>query len=521
MATSARRRMMIQGTAAQVASLPAPIGGWNARDSLANMEPTDAVQLTNMFPTVSSVNLRGGYQQFATGITGQVESLFNYSGGATERLFAVAGGKIYNVTAGGAVGAAVVSGLTNSRWEYVNVSTPGGAYMYCANGVDAPLLYDGTNWTSITGASTPAITGVTTTTLDDVTLFKNRVWFIEKNTLKAWYLPTSSIGGAAEQLDLSSICRFGGYLVSVGTWTIDAGYGADDNLVFVTSTGEIVAYRGTDPASASTWALIGVWKLGTPIGKRCMFKYSGDLLILTLDGLYPLASAVQSSRLDPRIALSDKIQGAFAQATRTYQNNFGWQILYNAKNNALFVNVPTSEGSQQQQYVMNNITKAWCNFTGWNANCWEIFNDDPYFGGNGFVGKAWTLDYQDNSGNIQANTLQAFNYYGSRGVKKYFTRARPSLFTNGQPAIFVGMNVDFDIQDTTAALSFSPQTYGVWGTSLWDVGVWGSDSTITNNWQGITGIGYCGAIQLKSASSGIQIEWASTDVVYQTGWAGI
>ena len=83
------------------------------------------------------------------------------------------------------------------------------------------------------------------------------------------------------------------------------------------------------------------------------------------------------------------------------------------------------------------------------------------------------------------------------------------------------MNVDFDIQDTTAALSYSPQTYGVWGTSLWDVGLWGSDSTITNNWQGITGIGYCGGIQMKSASSGIQIEWASTDVVYQTGWAGI
>jgi hypothetical protein len=252
-----------------------------------------------------------------------------------------------------------------------------------------------------------------------------------------------------------------------------------------------------------------------------MFKYAGDLLILTLDGLYPLASAIQSSRLDPRIALSDKIQGAFAEATRTYQDNFGWQIIYNSKNNALFVNVPIAEGSQQQQYVMNNITKAWCNFTNWNANCWEIFSDDPYFGGNGFVGKAWTLDYQDNAANIQAMTLQAFNYYGSRGVKKYFTRARPSIFTNGQPAIFVGMNVDFDVSDTTAALSFSPQSYASWDTALWDVGLWGSGATITNNWQGITGIGYCGAIALKSASKGLQIEWASTDIVYQTGWAGI
>jgi len=252
-----------------------------------------------------------------------------------------------------------------------------------------------------------------------------------------------------------------------------------------------------------------------------MFKYSGDLLILTLDGLYPLASAVQSSRLYPRIALSDKIQGAFAEATRSYQDNFGWQILYNAKNNALFVNVPVSEGNNQQQYVMNNITKAWCNFTNWNANCWEIFNDDPYFGGNGFVGKGWTLDYADNSANITAATLQAFNYYGSRGVKKYFTRARPSVFTNGQPAIGIGLNVDFDVQNTVGALSFNPASYAKWDTAKWDVDNWGSGTVITNNWQGITGIGYCGSIAFNSASQGITVEWASTDVVYQTGWAGI
>ena len=103
MAISARRRMMVQGTAAQVASLPAPIGGWNARDSLANMEPMDAVTLENWFPSVSSVNLRGGYSQFATGISGQVETLMTYSSGSSNKLFAIANGSIYNVTAGGAV----------------------------------------------------------------------------------------------------------------------------------------------------------------------------------------------------------------------------------------------------------------------------------------------------------------------------------------------------------------------------------------------------------------------------------
>lgn len=508
------RRQLVQRTTASVASLPAPVGGWNARDSLANMEPTDAVTLDNWFPTVSSVNLRGGYTQHVTGISGQVETLMTYTSGSTTTLFAIAGTSIYNVTSAGAVGAAVRTGLTNARWEYINVTTSGGSYLYAVNGVDSPLLYDGTTW------SNPSITGVTGTTLDNITLFKNRVWFIQKDTLKAWYLPTNSISGAAQALDLSSIAKMGGKLTSLAAWTIDAGYGVDDNLVFVTNQGEIIVYRGTDPASAATWALTGIWSLGSPVSKRCLLKYGGDLLILSLDGLLPLASALQSSRLDPRVALSDKIQGAITDATTLYQTSTGWALFYLAKQNALWINVPLPTG-QQQQFVMNTITKSWCRFTGWPANCWSLLGDDPYFGGNGFVGAAWNSNYADNVSNIQTVALQAFNYYDARGVKKYFTRARPSIFTNGTPAIFVGMNVDFDRSDTTASLLFSPTSYGIWGTGSWGTSLWGSGLSITNNWQGVTGIGYCGGVQLKSASQGIQIEWASTDVVYQSGWPGI
>ena len=523
----ARPNQMVQRTAANVQSIPAPVGGWNARDSLANMEPMDAVTLINYFPTVSNCVLRGGYSRWATGFTGQAQSLFSYSGGATNKLFAVVGTpalSIYDVTSTGAVGAAVVSGLTNAIWEYTNVATTGGNYLYAVNGVDAPRLYDGTNWTAITGISVPAITGVTTTTLDNVTLFKNRVWFIQKDTLKAWYLPTSAVGGAAQSLDLSSIAKFGGHLVDLDTWTIDAGYGVDDNLAFVTSNGEVIVYRGTDPASDATWALAGVWKLGSPISKRAMLKWGGDLLILTYDGLMPMAQSLQSSRLDPRVALSNKIQGAITAATTAYGGTHaavGWQVYYNAKRTAVWINVPVADGSQQQQYVMNTITKSWCQFTGWEANVWEDYGDDPYFGGNGFVGKAWDSSYADNNSNISANALQAFNYLGSRGVKKYFTRARPSIFTTGTPAISVGINVDFDIQNNATPLSYSANAVGLWDAGLWDSATWGSGLQITNNWQGITGLGYCGAILLTSASSKLEIEWASTDVVYQTGWAGI
>jgi len=518
-------RTLVQRATANVDSLPAPVGGWNARDSLANMEPVDAVSLVNLFPTVSSVVLRGGYTKHATGLDGEVQTLMTYSAGATTELFAVTEtGKIYDVTSSGAVGAPVVTGLSSGTWEHVNITTSGGSFLVAVNGIDEPRLYDGTTWTSIsTGGGGTQISGVTTNDLVNVVLFKNRLWFIEKDTLNAWYLPTDSIYGAAQALPMTAIARHGGHLVDLDTWTIDAGYGVDDNLAFITSEGEVILWSGTDPSSLTSWALIGVWKLGSPIGDRCMLKWGGDLLILTYDGLIPMASSLQSSRLDPRVALSDKIQGAITAATTAYGGNHasvGWQIVYTAKHNAVWINVPVSPG-YQEQYVMNTITKSWSQFQGWAANCWEIYEDDPYFGGNGYVGMAWDDTYADDGADIPTAAVQAFNYFGSRGVKKYFTRARYSLFTNGSPAIFVGMNTDFDTTTNAAPLSFSVTGAATWDVSLWDVGSWGAGLVMTNQWQGITGIGYCGGLQFKSSSQGVQIEWASTDVVYQTGWAGI
>lgn len=514
MATRRGINSLVQHTAARVASLPAPIGGWNVRDSIANMDVLDAVQLTNLFPSVNNVVLRPGYVKHATGLPGQVQTLMGYSSGATNELFACVGTAIYDVTSSGAVGAPVVTSLSNAKWEYINVTTPAGGYLYAVNGFDDPLLYDGSAWTN------PTITGATASDFNNITTFKNQVWFTENDTLKAWYLPTLSIQGAANYIDMSAVAQLGGYLVNVCTWTLDAGYGVDDNLVFITSNGEVIVYAGTDPSDATKWALIGVWRVGKPVGKRCMIKYGGDVVILTFNGVYPLAASLQSSRLDPRVALSDKIQGAFAAATQAYGETFGWQMIFDPRHNALSVNVPIADG-QQQQYVMNNITKSWCNFTNWKANCWEIFENEPYFGANGYVAHAWDESYADDGANINSNAFQAFNYFESRGVKKYFTRARPSLFTNGAPSIYVGMNVDFDLQDTTASLAFSPSNFGLWDVALWDEGYWGTENIISNNWQGITGIGYCGSTQFKTASQGVTILWASTDIVYQLGWAGI
>lgn len=49
-------------------AIPAPIGGWNARDALDAMPPTDAIKLVNWIPRAGFVQSRGGYAVHAAGL---------------------------------------------------------------------------------------------------------------------------------------------------------------------------------------------------------------------------------------------------------------------------------------------------------------------------------------------------------------------------------------------------------------------------------------------------------------------
>ena len=174
----------------KIVSLPAPVGGWNARDSYAEMDPLDAVILQNYFPSTTSVALRFGHTQFATAMTGQSETLMAYSGASTNKFFSVnVGGRIYEVTSGGAIGAADVSSLTNARWQYINVATTGGNYLMAVNGADKARFYTGTAWAADGDGVPYNITGVDSSVCIGINLHKNRVWLVEQNTLKALFLP--------------------------------------------------------------------------------------------------------------------------------------------------------------------------------------------------------------------------------------------------------------------------------------------------------------------------------------------
>ena len=577
-----------QRRSAVTASMASPIGGWNARDSLAEMNPLDAVTLENWFPTPSDLTLRKGYSKHSTGITGTVHSLMNYAGLTEQKLFAAAGTSIYNVTSSPAT---AVHTITNDKFQHVMMSTAGGDFLVMCNGADPVTLYNGTHWikvattttaqtistithvgttatlttaaahglitgnqVTITGAtesnyngtyvitvtgsttftyvmaSAPTsdatvvgsytilgITGVNSNTFINVNLFKNRLWFTQKDTMKIWYLPVDSVGGAATAIDFGGIARMGGYLQAMGTWTLDAGQGADDYAVFVTNMGEIMVYNGTDPSTAATWALKGVWQLGQTFARRCFFKWSGDLLLLTQDGLVPLASALQSSRLDPRVNLTDKIYYAVSQAATAYSTVFGWQINYFASENMLILNIPNDSG--YDQYVMHTITKSWAKFTNIPAVCFEIHNDRMYFGSNAFVGKFYDTN-SDAGTNITATVQQAYSYFEARGQLKRFTMIRPIFLTSGGvPSIAAGVNIDFDTQNVTGAVTFNPATVvaGTWDLSTWDNANWGGGLQVNKIWQGVTGLGYAAGVYMTVASQNIEVHWASTDYVMERG----
>jgi hypothetical protein len=499
-------------------SLPAPVGGWNERDSAANMSELDATILVNWFPETTDIRARKGYADHVTGITGQIESLMVYNTPTgTDTMFAAAVDSIYDVTSAGAVGAAVVGSLSNGRWQDVNFTNSGGtSYLCCFNGTDSPQYWDNSSWTAITGVSTPAITGITPSTIINADVHKRRMWLVVNDSLKAYYLPVDSVGGAVKYIDLGGIAKKGGYIQDIGTWTLDAGEGADDYWVAFTSEGQVVVYKGTDPSSSSTWSLHGVWDIGEPIGRRCMMKYNGDLLLLTVNGIIPLSKVVVSASTDPNVAITEKINHAMSDASRDYRDNYGWETIFYPQGDMLLLNVPVAEGSEQEQFAMNSITGAWGRFKSVSANCWAILDKEPYFGGNTTVGKFWSV-LSDNGANIETDMKQAENYFNSRGRLKSFKSVRPIIRTDGGPAISVGINLDFQDTDVPGAVGFSAPVYGTWDTGIWDTAFWGGGMLLLNDWQTTGGVGSSGALRMTTVSAGIEVRFSASDHLYEYG----
>ncbi len=505
-----------QQSSATVSS-PAPIGGWNARDPEASMPPTEALWLENWWPSTADVTVRNGAQNHVTGLGAKVMTLMGYASPTQKRLFAATNTGIYDASAGGTAGTPMKS-VTSGKFQYATMTVLGATSLMAVNGVDKLQMFNGTSWQSIDTTTTPSITGIATTEFSNIAIFKRRVWFVQKHSMSAWYLPVNQIGGAAVEFPVGQLFRYGGELVAMTSWTLDGGNGSDDYLVFVTSEGELAVYKGTDPTSGSSdFALVGVYFVGEPVGPKCCIKYGGDVLILTQVGLFPLSKMVQSTTVNRAQAVSNKIDLIFSQAASVYGTNYGWEGVVFPKENMLLVNVPTTEGYSSNQLCMNTITGAWCLFTGWNAFCWEVWDQKLYFGGDGFVAQAM-VGYEDFGANITAYAKGAFNYFGSRGRNKHFKLFRPIIKVDGDISIDIGMDVDFQDVDTFGSIVFADTISSKWDAATWDTATWSGDYTAQRDWRTVANKeGFCAALRLRVATKGIRVGWSSTDFVYQRG----
>lgn len=483
--------------------IPAPTEGWDAISPLASMDPKRAPILTNWVPRPGWVELRQGYSEWCDVGATPVETLMVYRANNIEKLFAATVNDIWDVSTEGAPVSAV-NGLSSGKWQYTSF-TPSGAptVIQLCNGVDALRQYNGSTW------SFPAITGLpgglTTAAITNISANKRRLWYVLGNgsgagSTIAAYMPTDAISGPiAGYYDFGALFTKGGYLVAIGDWTLDGGVGPQDYMVFMSSRGQASLYAGTDPSTAASWSLVGTFDLAPPIGKRCMTRIGSDLGLITQQGVLPISQALPfDPSADRSVSITARIQNAMATSGNSYKNNFGWQLISYPGQQLILLNVPISENVQQVQYVMNALTGAWCLFTGWNANCFEIYQDNLYFGGNGGgINLAWDTSL-DLDQAIQADMQCAFNYFDDPGRLKRITMVQPLLTVNGILTPSLGIDVDFHLSNNLAPINeFSSDA--LWGTAIWGTSLWASGANVSSPWLSTEAVGHALAIHMQVA----------------------
>lgn len=511
------RTKNIRGVVSNVTSFPAPVNGWNTRDSLASMSIMDAVSLDNFVPKNNYCETRGGWTAYATGTTGNIKTLAPYNAiNGVNKLFAYTASGIYDVTSVGAVGASKLA-RTNGKHQYEMFGDGTSNWLIACNGVDKPAYFDGTTWTAVDGATTPALTGVTSSNLIQPCVYKGRLFFVEVNTLSVWYLAAGAAGGALTEFDLSAQFKRGGYLMRMAVWTRDAGDGQDDVACFISSEGEIAVYQGDNPSVSTSWAKIGSYFIGRPLGRRCTVQLGGDLAIITEGGLFPLSRAIVSANVDYREALSYKIEPTFTASARAYSGVFGWETIVYPQQSVLIVNSPQAEDGVHYQYVMNTITQAWCRFTGWSLETFALL-DGVLYGANGTGTRKLWDGPKDGSDNIVFYGKTAFSYYRSPGNLKKFKMYKPNLISTGSISFLTDIDVDFRDTDIVGTSTFSSSAGAQWDVAQWDIDVWGGSPSIVRQWTSpVEWDGYCAAMKLKIETNSVTVQWVANDVAYEMG----
>lgn len=566
-------------------NLPAPTGGWYVGDNQASPPPKTAIVLNNAFPQLDYVRARRGSSGWATGLGAPVSTLMSWTNGVLSKMFGVAAGKIFDVSNIGAVGAAAVTGLGSSLLESVQFPGFGGTYLVAVNGVDSVQIFDGTGWNrtfaytgnvasgsptigsissivglqvgmALSGANIPAgttifsiIAGVVTmsanatgtATAEAITFYQNapitgyagvgfsfvwtykgRLYFIDGLTLNVYYLGLAAIGGPATLLPLGPLFKLGGYLIAGSTWSIDSTSGIYEGCVFISSEGEVLLFNGDYPG-ATNWQELGLYKISKPLGRRCLMRAGGDLVIMTQDGIVPMSKVEVLDQIAlENVALTKPIAPAWRNAVIARQSLLGWQITIWPLESMAIINLPKQNATDYTQYIANARTGAWAQYLGLDANCFCVFTDLLFYGDS--VGNVWQGESGGSDAGVNPYTvtiMMGFSGLGAGSVGKQVLLVKPYVQASFVVAAKITINVDYDVTIPSAPSVSDSVTGALWDVALWDAAVWGGALINQNVWNDAQGYGAAIApvYQLTINSGPIvpDVRIAAFDILFERG----
>lgn len=505
----------------QCTPVPAPNAGINAVDNLLTMgpaNPQDSIFQYNLIPDQYGCRVRTGYQDWCTNVgVGGVRTLFPYQGSSSAalRLWAMAQNGIYDVSASsggpGVTLAFPVSDSTSGYGQWTNYTTIGGFFgLYCDETNGYYVYTEGVGWAKIAmGGGANQVSGVDPILFVQPIIYKERAWFVEKGSARAWYLTTGSIFGAATAFNFGNKFRHGGTLVALATWTVDGGEGTNDYLVAFSSSGDVVLYLGNDPTVSTDFKQQGQWYIGPPpAGRRIYGSFGGELYILSAYGIIPLTRLIAGALIQQDdVYLSRKITPLINQQMSLSRRSLGWEIKLLSTENLLLCSVPAQTGFPNIQFVQALNSKGWA-----------VYRDVPYFTGDTWDGSFYiaTTDNrvlihtgtQDginraglNAVAISWSALSVFNEYDGVGKYKITQFIRPVFLAAQAPAYAVEARYEYNLSEVLAVPSSPIFSGAVWDSGIWDLSLWGGDLAEIENPVGGAGIGRNVAIAINGTSS--------------------
>ena len=510
----------------QAETLLAPIKGVDARENMANMDPLKCIFMYNIMPKDFGAKVRQGYREWANGFTGVdgTRTLMTFLGLAEDesedRLFACTSEGIFDVTADGEVTPTQVvtwpiQGTGAGLTIFTQFTTAAGAFLLVADGDNGYYTYTGSTetWTEV-----PAGGGGVTGPGDPrnfafVTVWKNRVWFVEKSSGIAWYLPTGAFLGTATAFEFGNKFRYGGHLVGIWNWTLDGGDGIDDYLVAISEGGDALVYRGTDPAQAAEFGEVGSWFVGAmPFGRRVASDFGGDLMVLSIYGVTSMSDLLQGQTVGTEenyltAAVSPYIRSVMLDS-RELQ---GWEINANPQEGIIIIDTPTRVGQAPLQFIMNMGTNAWGFWRDIPLSTMVPWHSGFFFGSQD-IDRVWVfsgdadkvyLDPDTDGPPITINwsMLSAYSSYGLPAMQKISQFLRPVFAADAEPAYEIVARYDFDIREGDSSPIFTGGSDSAWDVGTWDLALWAGGNVSQVNPLGSSGMGRYIAYALRGSSS--------------------